>query len=238
MNRIIESELLDHLLSTDPDAITSRNDLQRLNFFMGNATILLQAWNRSFNKITLKEGPLQIIELGAGDGTLLLKLARQLQSQSPHKITADVTFIDRHNVISQETIDAFKELHWSIKIVTMDLFLWLEQSPLISADVILANLFLHHFNDQELKTLFQHLALKTNLFLACEPRRNLLALMSSKLLWLLNANTVTQHDAPVSVRAGFTDKELSQHWPAGPEWHLREQCAIPFCHSFIAQRNA
>ena len=43
----------------------------------------------------------------------------------------------------------------------------------------------------------------TRVFIAVEPRRSGRGLFFSRLLWLIGCNQVTRHDAPVSVRAGF-----------------------------------
>jgi len=59
----------------------------------------------------------------------------------------------------------------------------------------------------------------------------------SRLLRLIGCNRVTRHDAPISVRAGFTGQELSQLWPAGQGWLLEERPAGWFSHLFIAQRR-
>jgi len=42
----------------------------------------------------------------------------------------------------------------------------------------------------------------------------------------------------VSVRAGFSDKDLSALWPAGDAWQLSENSAGLFSHCFIAKRYA
>jgi hypothetical protein len=47
---------------------------------------------------------------------------------------------------------------------------------------------------------------------------------------------VTRHDAVVSVRAGFADRELSALWPSGMTWTLRERARGLFSHCFVASR--
>jgi hypothetical protein len=46
---------------------------------------------------------------------------------------------------------------------------------------------------------------------------------------------VTRHDAVVSVRAGFSGRELSQLWPRAPGWRLDERPQAPFSHLFTAR---
>ena len=74
MDRIVEPELLDALAANEKNALSSRADLRRINFLMGNATTLMQL----LHKGTAGRRVSCLVELGAGDGTLLLGLARRL----------------------------------------------------------------------------------------------------------------------------------------------------------------
>ena len=70
---------------------------------------------------------------------------------------------------------------------------------------------------------------------ACEPRRSKFVVEASRLLWAVGCNDVSVHDAVVSARAGFNDKELSTLWPHDPQWQTHEQTAGLFSHRFIAR---
>lgn len=233
MCRVVEPELLDDLPPADPRAVGSRADLRRLNSIMGHDDILSRAFHQHFDETFSRSRPLRLVELGAGDGTLLLRLARRV-SQSG--LAARVTLLDRQNIVSPETRRAFAALNWSVESVANDVFAWLEQ-PLPAVDMMIANLFLHHFSDELLKALLRLAAARTNLFIACEPRRSPYALMASRLLHLIRCNVITRHDAVVSVRAGFVGRELSALWPGDNQWQLSEQSAGWFSHCFIAKRN-
>ncbi|GDY19378.1 hypothetical protein LBMAG56_07230 [Verrucomicrobiota bacterium] len=234
MHRVVEPEILDDLPPTDPRAVGSRGDLRRLNFIMGHEGILTRAFRHHGEVAAFRSRPLRLVELGAGDGTLLLRLARRWAALG---VTAEVTLLDRQNLVATETRRAFAALGWSVAGVATDVFAWLEQaSPRV--DVMLANLFLHHFPDPALAALLRLAAARTNLFLACEPRRSPLALAAARLLGLLGCNRVTRHDAVVSVRAGFAGRELSALWPAGAGWETSEHPAGVFSHGFAAKRHA
>lgn len=233
MLRIVKPELLDDLPPGDRQAIGSRADLRRLNHLMGHAGILSRALLPQLIASPVRARPLRLVELGAGDGTLLLRLARRWSALG---VTAHLTLLDRQTVVSTETRRAFAALNWSVNCVATDVFTWLQQ-PAPPVDVILANLFLHHFPEERLGTLLQLAAPRTNLFIACEPRRSPLALTASRWLGLIGCNAVTRHDAVVSVRAGFTGHELSALWPAGSDCALSEHPAGLFSHCFVAQRN-
>src|SRR4029077_11259442 len=101
----------------------------------------------------------------------------------------------------------------------------------------IANLFLHHFEGQRLSTLLRGASTRTRWFAACEPRRSPGALAAASLLGFIGCNRVTVHDARISVRAGFRDRELSAFWPGGHEWALEEWQAGRFTHGFVARRG-
>jgi hypothetical protein len=103
-------------------------------------------------------------------------------------------------------------------------------------ELIIANLFLHHFADEPLKNLFQFLATRTPLFAAAEPRRGLPGKIGSRLLGILGCHPVTQHDARVSVEAGFSGNELSGLWSSRSSWNFQECRMGLFTHFFSAER--
>ena len=232
MRRVVKPELLDHLPASTPWAIRARVDLRRLNRILGHARILTDALYRHLDLETARVRSLHICELGAGDGCLLLELAR---AWSALGVTAEAELIDRHYLVTEETRQGFVELNWFAAPVVMDVNTWLNQST-ERVDVIFTNLFLHHFSNTQLAALLQRVAERTDLFIACEPRRGVFPFAVSHLLWLLGCNTVTRHDAAVSVRAGFFGKEISALWPDRDAWQISEEPAGLFSHCFIAKR--
>ena len=104
-------------------------------------------------------------------------------------------------------------------------------------DAMVANLFLHHFEDDQLTGLLRAASTHARLFVAIEPRRSALGLLFSRLLWCIGCNGVTRHDAVISVRAGFVGSELSKLWPGGPGWRLEERRGGWFSHLFIAHQT-
>lgn len=153
----------------------------------------------------------RVADLGGGDGSLMRAVARKLKRE------LEVTIVER--------------------IAGLEVFEFLD-SPGVQLDAIVANLFLHHLTQADLRRLFALAARRAPLFVCCEPRRSRLALAGSHLLGFIGCNDVTRHDAVISVRAGFSGNELSAAWPVAPGWSLTEQLALPFSHLFVAQRDA
>jgi hypothetical protein len=231
MKREVIPELLDALPPSDRRAIHSRRDLRRINAWMGQARIIAGVVAGAFSD----RPPRTIVELGAGDGTLLLRLAKRIASRWTQ---VRVVLVDRQPLLSSRTKSEFEALSWSVESVDMDVFDWLQRPHPEQNDVILANLFLHHFREDDLQRLLRHAARQTGLFLACEPRRARFALGAAALLPLIGCNDVTRHDARISVRAGFVENELSDLWPSDNGWRLMERQAGWFSHCFLAQRIA
>ncbi|MGH8744396.1 MAG: class I SAM-dependent methyltransferase, partial [Burkholderiales bacterium] len=179
--------------------------------------------------------PHVLLELGAGDGSFMLRLARRL---APRWKNVKVILLDRQNIVSGETRDSFYALKWKVQTVTADVFDFLKRAEPRSADIITANLFLHHFPQEPLARLLAQAAQLTRLFVACEPRRGMTALLGSRMLWAIGCNDVSRHDAAVSVRAGFKGQELTALWPKQGEWELYEQAARYATHCFVARRCA
>jgi hypothetical protein len=230
MERRLEPELLDELPPGDPGAARSRKDLQRVNAWMGNASIMARALRSALGERPI----LSVLELGGGDGTFLLRVGQRLCGGTRQRVSASV--LDRQSLLANETIKAFEEIGWPVEAMTADVFDWLRQSASARAQVMLANLFLHHFSEAQLAQLFQHAKERAELFIALEPARSALPLLFSRLLWAIGCNRVTQHDAVISVRAGFRSQELSRLWGEDKSWSLREYSAGLFGHLFIAQR--
>ena len=228
MPRIVEPEWLDKLPPTDGRAVRSRKDLQRINFWMGHAPMATRAFQTAFPR----KPPRQLVDLGAGDGTWMLRLAKGLSSAWP---AVTVLLVDRQPAISESTAEGFRALGWEVKIIPADVFDWLPKAA--PTNGIIANLFLHHFENERLGQLLSLCAEKTQVFIACEPRRSRLAMLGSCCLGALGANPVSRHDAPVSVRAGFRQTELSALWPQ-KEWHLVEKSSGVFSHLFSATLKA
>ncbi|HUA67547.1 MAG TPA: methyltransferase domain-containing protein [Candidatus Saccharimonadales bacterium] len=229
MNRLVQSELLDELPVTDPRAIHSRRDLRRINAWMRHHVIMAKALQSVANGFV----PTRITDLGAGDGNLLLRVARKM---SPSWRDVKATLLDRHKNATEQTLASFAPLGWCVELVEADVFDWL--SAVAALEVVVANLFLHHFDDMRLAELFHAVAARARLFVAIEPNRAPWPMFCCRLLWLIGCNSVTRHDAAISVRGGFSGNELSSLWPTNKGWQLTERRTGFFSHLFVARKVA
>ena len=229
----------------------SRRDLLRINAWMGHSRIMARALQDREACPARSESPhgtlqagdglrrghstraRRIVELGAGDGRFLLRVARRLSSVWEG---TTAVLVDRHGVVSEETQRGFEAQGWRLELIEMDVFDWLSRPTVGFCDAVLANLFLHHFAAAQLTRLLAEAAHLANSFVAIEPRRAVWPLTCSHMVWIIGCNRVTQNDAPASVRAGFAGCELSRLWPADGAWSLEERRAGWCSHLFIARQ--
>jgi len=244
MPRVVSAETLDSLAEHDPAAMQSRRDLQRVHRVMGTRGIVLDAM-RGMAGLRQEAAPLRILELGAGDGSLMLGVARRLKGYFP---AVHLTLMDRQALVSPDTLAGYAEAGWTATSNVMDVLIWADNVDVGFAensapvwDLVVANLFIHHFEGPQLTLLLQAIAARSLCFFACEPRRSRVALAGSHLIGAIGANAVTREDAVLSVHAGFSKQDISALWPvshsAGANWALKEYAAGFFSHCFIAQRK-
>ncbi len=258
--RVLEPETLDHLAPDDPVAMRSRRDLRRVNAFMGARGILERAIGRALAgrprarpgeaPATSREAapgsggagrgearPLRIVELGCGDGRLMLDVAQHRGQRWPN-VTLDL--LDRQPIVEPETIAAYAAAGWQARPMVADVMDWAAGDAAGGRwDLVVANLFLHHFDGDSLSRLLAGCARRADALAACEPRRSRFALVASHLIFFLGANAVTRNDGVLSVRAGFVGEELSEAWEskeggASRAWRLDEYDDGLFTHCFCA----
>jgi hypothetical protein len=226
--RRVEAEVLDELAPDDQRARASRRDLRRIHRAMQTVSILRTAIAR----LSLRAPPRRILELGAGDGSVMMRLARVLR---PRWTDVELTLLDRHDLLDTRMQAAYADVGWRVDAESADVFTWARGPVDVCYDLVVTTLFLHHFEFEPLRVLCAAIAARTRAFVACEPRRGRTAALGSRLVGLLGANAVTRGDAVKSVAAGFTGQELRACWPAGGAWRIEEFEAGFFSHCLVAR---
>jgi hypothetical protein len=229
--RCVCPEALDDLAPGDPKALRSRRDLRRVHRAMGSVSAL----NHALSRLRLAAHPQSILELGAGDGSLLLRLAGAV---GPRWSGVKLTLLDRQHIVDPETVESYRRHGWEVTAVCEDALIWARQAVHQPYDLTVATLFLHHFQDSDLRELLRGVVSHSRAFIAIEPRREMLAKVGSRLIGLLGTNAVTREDAVKSVAAGFTDDEITAAWPGtDTKWWTQEFRVLPFSHGFIAAQH-
>ncbi len=213
---------------------------------MGTCGVLTRELSAAKSKGLIDRSPLRVLELGAGDGSMMLRVARALKPRWPK---VQLTLLDRLDLLDAKTRAGYSAIGWTAVPKIMDALEWVRRDDGSAGlnqnengrpwDLIVANLFLHHFEAADLRVLLNAIARRCNVFVACEPRRSMFALAGSHLIGAIGAGAVTRTDAVLSVRAGFSGSELSALWPAdSAAWSVAEHAAAGFSHCFRAERVA
>ena len=210
--RIVETEILDHLPHDDPAARRSRADLRRINFLMGNERWVL----RTLQRIP-RAAARGICEFGAGDGALVAKIQRKFPDTR-------VCGWD----LAPRPADLDARIHWR----SGDIF---QHAP-PSGGVLVANLFLHHFEGEALQHLGR-LCEGFEVLVFNEPDRNQLAAFLGTLLHPF-VNHVTRNDMQISIRAGFRHGEVAELLGLDPaRWRIEETSTWRGARRVIASRT-
>ena len=228
MNRIVQPELLDTLPPADPRAIGSRRDLNRINWLMRNPAIMAGVLKEHWRG----PAPVQLTELGAGDGCFLHHVAKRLVQYWPK---VRVTLLDLQKNVTPQRLASLDALGWHPELLVTDVFDW--PRTFEPGGVVIANLFLHHFEEASLARLLRLVAARTELFVAIEPRRAVWPQFLTRCLWTFGCNDVTRHDAAISVGAGFAGNELTALWSEHLNWQIIERPAGTCSHLFVARKK-
>ena len=191
VNRLVLPEILDELDAMDQRAIRSRRDLRLVNWFMrGEAWIL-----RQLDKMPVVE---RVVELGAGSG----HLAKSIHACWPELevVCVDLTPRPAH-------------LDGRVSWWQGDVF---DYNGYDGNTVVVTNLFLHHFEAQQLEQLGNKMR-GIRALLAAEPYRGTMSLLMGRCLFPF-VNDVTRHDMAVSIGAGFRTGELAMMLGMDLDW--------------------
>lgn len=194
--RVLQQELLETYPDDHPDAIIGREELRLVNAVMGNHRWMVRQLRR------LYQPGWRITEIGAGDGALSMQFWQAGICEARELHGFDL---------------ARRPAKWPAESAWTQGDLFAQQLP--DSEVLVANLFLHHFTDEQLRVLGSRISPKTRIILAAEPERRWRhAVMGRCLSWLAELHPITQFDMQVSIRAGFLADELPIALGLGPEW--------------------
>lgn len=213
-HRTIQPELLDLLPQDDPEAMRAREEMPMVNGIMGN--------HRWIERMIRHHGELDwaITELGAGDGTLSLRL-----------LNSDLCREERmHAVDLASRPDNWPAAAgWTCGDVLAH--------PLPESRIVIANLFLHHFTNEQLRAIGSRISPVTRLIVAVEPSRMWIHSFTGRLFCeFAELNRVQRHDMQVSIRAGFSGQELPLALGLGKEWEVHVQAHPLGGYRFMAER--
>ncbi|MEJ0007604.1 MAG: hypothetical protein WDM77_14870 [Steroidobacteraceae bacterium] len=87
---------------------------------MGTAGLIARTLCRT-RVIDRQPATLRILEIGAGDGDVLLNVARRVHARWPK---VELTLLDRLDLIDDRTVTAYAALGWTARSLTVNVLEW------------------------------------------------------------------------------------------------------------------
>jgi ubiquinone/menaquinone biosynthesis C-methylase UbiE len=198
MRRTTSTELLDDDRGTHAEIARSLDDLWRINRWLGGVSSSLHMLERFF--VRTGPHPVRILEVGAGDARLAGRLQKELLAR---KLQADFVVLDRR----ESHLRRGDPAACGLKPVVADVMGL--PFPDQSFNVVMCNLFFHHFSGTTAQALLRVLArVASEAVLINDLERNLLPYFFIRLGYPFARSPITRHDGPASVRQAYTRREL------------------------------
>jgi len=196
LHRSYAPEIMDDLSIEDERIDEALNELKLINKYLGGIATSAAGLKRLVGQNHLSSH-LNVLDVGSGASDVVIALQRK---NKKIKITA----LD----LSKRACEFIRINSDEVAVVCGDV----HSLPFKYGhfDYVHTSLFLHHFKEEEIKNILNNLIFlsRTGLIIN-DLRRSILALAGIKLLTILfSKSKMVKNDAPLSVRRGFTKKEL------------------------------
>lgn len=188
----LKGDILDNTLET----------LASINKWLGGNQVTLSGLQIMLNQQP-KDKVITIVDLGCGGGDMLRLIAEYGRTQG---YTFNLIGIDA-NQYTVEHAKKRSEGYKEITFFTQDVFS--KEFNMLSYDLVIATLFLHHFNDEDILKLVNTLVKKASIgVLINDLHRHKLAYYLFTLITLPIKNKMIKEDGLVSILRGFKREEL------------------------------
>ena len=198
MRRIPSQEWLDDDLGTPGEIQRSFDDLWRINRWLGGVSGCLHLLDRYFARRGSRR--VRVLDVGSGDSRLAAHLQAELDRRNQ---SAEFVALDRRLSHLRNGDPSAGKLLRVVADVS-DLPFAKE-----SFEVVICNLFLHHFSENDSVELLQRLAgIAREAVLINDLERRALPYFFIRLGWPFARSRITRHDGAASVRQAYTKDEL------------------------------
>lgn len=193
MKRSYKTELMDNTKINSLDVQRALNELKIINKYLGGIAV-----TRNALQYFIRENDYKLVMLDSGSG-------------SSDILTEVKNIFSTIQIISLDiNINALKYAEKTFEKINADIF----KLPLTdnSVDIVHASLFLHHFNEIQIRSLLNNfLKISRKGIIINDLHRSVFALAGIKLLTaLFSKSYLVKNDAPLSVRKGFKKSELQK----------------------------
>lgn len=218
MRRITSAELLDDDQGTPEEIQGILDDLWRINRWLGGVSSCLGLLERFFARTGAH--PVRVLDVGSGDSRLAGRLRTELLRR---RLPAKFFVLDRrwsHLAFGRPSAGGLSP-------VAADVFAL--PFPEQSFDVVMCNLFFHHFSGERAQALLRGLAaVAKEAVLINDLERHLLPYLFIRSTPWFARNRLSRHDGPASVRQAYTREELAALARAAGFRHFEIERLAPF----------
>ncbi|MCX8490506.1 MAG: methyltransferase domain-containing protein [Cyclobacteriaceae bacterium] len=196
-------EIMDDLDCRGEVVDQTLRELDFINHWLGGNAVTLNALH-SLWKATSKNHKISIADLGCGSGEMLRLIAKRAANEGRQ--------VELIGMDANPNITSFAQRHTAgfenILIETTNIFS--EEFGKRKFDIVLSTLFLHHFNEDELISIFSSLKTQaTHGAIINDIHRHPIAYYLIKwLTQLFSKSAMVKFDAPLSVLRAFNRNEL------------------------------
>jgi 2-polyprenyl-3-methyl-5-hydroxy-6-metoxy-1,4-benzoquinol methylase len=196
-------EIMDDLDCKGEVVDQTLRELDFINHWLGGNAVTLNGLNKLLAKTDPKK-EIFICDLGCGSGEMLRLIAKQAEQGN--------RIVKLIGIDANSNITSFAENHSSaynnIGFEAQDIFS--KEFQQRKFDVVLATLFFHHFDDEQLITFFKRLKDQVRIGMVINDiHRHPLAYHSIRLLTrFFSKSSMVKFDAPLSVLRAFKKEEL------------------------------
>jgi 2-polyprenyl-3-methyl-5-hydroxy-6-metoxy-1,4-benzoquinol methylase len=213
LKRSYSPEILDDFSIRDGRIDLALKELNVINSLLGGNSITMEG----IKLLRSEETNLTILDVGAGASDILLRIKRKFDNLNIH-------CLDKN----QRACKYLKTHSEDVKVICGDVL----NLPFgRSYDIIHASLFLHHFNEEEIKKIIVSLLkLCSKGIIINDLRRSIFAWAGIKILsTLFSSSREVKYDGPLSVRRGFIKSDWTfilnsismDHYTITRKWAFR-----------------
>ena len=201
--RSAATEIMDDLDCKGEVVDQTLHELDFINHWLGGNAVTLNGLKKLLSKVDSKKD-ISIVDLGCGSGEMLRLIAKQAKQEERN--------VNLIGIDANPNITSFAQNHSSaysnIGFEAQDIFS--KEFQQRKFDVVLATLFFHHFDDDQLIAFFKQLKDQVKIGIVINDiHRHPLAYHSIRLLTkFFSKSSMVKFDAPLSVLRAFKKQEL------------------------------
>jgi len=217
LKRSHQEEMLDDLAASGPEIDQNLRELAFINKWLGGYRPIFRGLEH-LNKLTPQQKHYKIADIGCGGGDVL----KAIHDQFKDRFQCEFHGFDANPAILDYAKAYFQQAHYHECNVVHD------PASIQNFDVVIMNLFAHHFDEHTLDQLVVNLKSQNNKWLIINDLHRhyvpyYLILFATQ---LLSNSSMVKNDAPLSVLRGFKKHELARipkkasvnyqitwHWP-------------------------